>query len=339
MKAEQSGDLYAIDVIKYIMAFCVIAIHTTPLKGIDNYIASRLYESVVSIAVPFFFLSSGYLIGRKIKNRKENDDALVERQQKKIISYYVIWTIIYLPLTIWGFCQAGEGFVKSLIQFIRNVVFQGENYYSWPLWYLLSAMYGLVVLKIIISRTKGKKEFVFCSIGIICICMSMHFATDYIVNNESGNSVIKVLSILIKKTIGKGRMFSGTYYLLIGNLISRSKYQFNKIILVFGFITSYLITAFTSFFPMKVMMCVFFFILVVSLNLRGDGRYFRRSSTIMYYTHMLFFFIFNLIMNKEMYGLGGFTICCITTNVLAFFLNTGRCKNSKLIDTLFGKIS
>lgn len=102
MKAEQSGDLYAIDVIKYIMAFCVIAIHTTPLKGIDNYIASRLYESVVSIAVPFFFLSSGYLIGRKIKNRKENiectegrseywTDSRWKKQKKQSGKYRLIW--------------------------------------------------------------------------------------------------------------------------------------------------------------------------------------------------------------------------------------------------------
>ena len=68
---------------KYIMAYCVIAIHTTPLKGIDNNTIYRLYEAAVSIAVPFFFLSTGYLIGRKIRNKKEFDDVLVERQQKK----------------------------------------------------------------------------------------------------------------------------------------------------------------------------------------------------------------------------------------------------------------
>ena len=133
---DRSRGLYAIDVMKYIMAFCVIAIHTTPLKDIDNDTISRMYEAAVSIAVPFFFLSSGYLIGRKIQNTKEFDDILVERQQRKIIKYYVIWTIVYLPLMILGFCKAGDGFVKSLVQFIRNVFFQGENYYSWPLWYL-----------------------------------------------------------------------------------------------------------------------------------------------------------------------------------------------------------
>lgn len=49
----------------------------TPLKGIDNIIYI-LYEVAVSIAVPFFFLSTGYLIGRKIRNKKEFDDVVLD---------------------------------------------------------------------------------------------------------------------------------------------------------------------------------------------------------------------------------------------------------------------
>ena len=63
---------------KYIMSFCIIAIHMTPLKGIDNNIIYILYEVAVSIAVPFFFLSTGYLIGRKIRNKKEFDDVVLD---------------------------------------------------------------------------------------------------------------------------------------------------------------------------------------------------------------------------------------------------------------------
>ena len=227
-RAEQSKDLYAIDVMKYIMAFCVIAIHTTPLKGIDNNIIYILYEVAVSIAVPFFFLSTGYLIGRKIQNKKEFDDVLVERQQKKVIRYYVIWTIVYLPLTILGFYKAGDGFVKSFVQFIRNVFFQGENYYSWPLWYLLSAVYGLTILKLLVESQKETKKFNFYSIIIIFLCVFMHFATDYIVNLNTTNNVVVTFSLLVEKTIRKGRIFSGVYYILLGNLIAKSEYHIGR---------------------------------------------------------------------------------------------------------------
>ena len=321
------------------MAFCVIAIHTTPLKDIDNDTISRMYEAAVSIAVPFFFLSSGYLIGRKIQNAKEFNDLLVERQQRKIIKYYVIWTIVYLPLTILGFYKAGDGLVKSLVQFIRNVLFQGENYYSWPLWYLLSAIYGITILKLLVESQKETNKFNFYSIVIICFCVFMHFATDYIVNLNSTNNVVATVSLLLEKTIGKGRLFSGVYYILLGNLIAKGEYNIDRIYLLTIFIVSYLMVAFTSFLPMKVVMCITFFLLVISVNVTGNGIYFRRTSTIMYYTHMIIFFVLNIIENNEMYGWIGFAFCCIVTNILAYVLNTGKFKNCKLLRTLFGPMT
>ena len=59
MRADQN---YAIDIVKYIMAFCVIAIHTLPLKNVQNevygfaifkFIAKRCrkFESYSIIAI------------------------------------------------------------------------------------------------------------------------------------------------------------------------------------------------------------------------------------------------------------------------------------------------
>lgn len=64
LRAEQN---YAIDVVKYIMAFCVIAIHTLPLKNVQNEVVTSLFDTFVSLAVPFFFLSSGYLVEKNAK--------------------------------------------------------------------------------------------------------------------------------------------------------------------------------------------------------------------------------------------------------------------------------
>ena len=321
---------------KYIMAFFVIAIHTTPLKGVDNDTISRLYETAVSIAVPFFFLSSGYLIGKKIKNINEAADILVERQQRKIIKSYVIWSIIYFPLTILGFYKTGDGFIRSFIQFIRNLLFRGENYYSWPLWYLLSAIYGLVVLKLLYKKQKDSKKFDFYSIAIVFFCVVMHIATDYIVNIKCGNTMFKIFSFLFEKTIGKGHLFSGIYYILFGNLIAKREYQIDKIFLYTIFIVSYLIVSYTSFLPIRVIMCITFFLIVISLKFSGNGVYFRYTSTIMYYTHMIVFFILNLISNNEMYGWIGFIFCCIVTNLLGYVLNRIKFKNYKLLRILFG---
>ena len=55
-RAEQSrAECSIIDVYKYVMAFCVIAIHTSPLKNIENSIIYSAFDTFTSMAVPFFF--------------------------------------------------------------------------------------------------------------------------------------------------------------------------------------------------------------------------------------------------------------------------------------------
>lgn len=56
-----------IDLIKFFMAIIVVAIHTHPLEHCSNEILIRIYNSIVSSAVPFFFISSGFLLGSKLK--------------------------------------------------------------------------------------------------------------------------------------------------------------------------------------------------------------------------------------------------------------------------------
>ena len=63
MRAEQSRaeQSRAIDVVKFLMAICVVAIHTQPLQSVDG-IGKNLYETTVALSVPFFFMSTGYLV-------------------------------------------------------------------------------------------------------------------------------------------------------------------------------------------------------------------------------------------------------------------------------------
>ena len=58
----------------------------------------------------------------------------------------------------------------STALFFRNVIFQGENHYSWPLWYLLSSIYGFMVYKII---SKKEKKFELYDIVAICIAVTL----------------------------------------------------------------------------------------------------------------------------------------------------------------------
>ena len=63
---EKSNNSYnLIDLFKLIMAICVVAIHTNPLYSCDNKTIVSIYNTVVGVANPFFFLSIVFLIGKK----------------------------------------------------------------------------------------------------------------------------------------------------------------------------------------------------------------------------------------------------------------------------------
>lgn len=48
------------------MAFAVVAIHTVLFEGCENDKFLCVYDNLVSLAVPFFFLASGYLLAIKM---------------------------------------------------------------------------------------------------------------------------------------------------------------------------------------------------------------------------------------------------------------------------------
>ena len=55
----------SIDLLKLIMAVCVVAIHTKPLYKCNNEAAIGIYNTIVGVANPFFFLASGFFVGKK----------------------------------------------------------------------------------------------------------------------------------------------------------------------------------------------------------------------------------------------------------------------------------
>lgn len=50
----------AIDIAKFVMALLVVAIHTHPENEIENKLILDIINCIYSIAVPFFFVASGF---------------------------------------------------------------------------------------------------------------------------------------------------------------------------------------------------------------------------------------------------------------------------------------
>lgn len=126
---------FRIDLLKFIMAVCVVAIHTQPLYSVQSIVVQRLFDTITSLAVPYFFSVSGFLLFSKIDadiSCRKNME-VCKRYLSRVLSLYVIWNIIYLPITIFGFKENNMSFARYVLDCIRGFLFIGQQFYSWQL--------------------------------------------------------------------------------------------------------------------------------------------------------------------------------------------------------------
>ena len=69
---------------------------------------------------------------------------------KKVLRLYVIWSIIYLPLTFCGWIIEGNRESVYLLRCVRNFILVGENFYSWALWYLNGLVFALIFIDLLL---------------------------------------------------------------------------------------------------------------------------------------------------------------------------------------------
>ena len=85
----------SLDLFKFIMSIFVIAIHTHPLEYCNNSIITNFFEVFFKCAVPFFFLTSGYILSAKIREESmDNKIEIIKKSLFKIIKLYVLWSIL-----------------------------------------------------------------------------------------------------------------------------------------------------------------------------------------------------------------------------------------------------
>lgn len=135
------------------MAFLVVATHTSFFSFIKSPDISEMVTTALAIKVPFFFTASGFLVWYKIWNATQEEKLhRIQGWIKKTLRLYLVWTLIYLPFSIYGFYLDEVGPLKAIAVFLRNVLLVGQNFWSWPLWYLLGMLVAACMVYAMVKR-------------------------------------------------------------------------------------------------------------------------------------------------------------------------------------------
>ena len=157
IKEKSVGSNYKlIDLLKFICAFLVIGIHTRPFQASNVALDELFYYDISNYAVPFFYACTGYFV--IVKQPEERLHTKLIFRCKKVLRLYLVWSVIYLPLTICGW-WIEDGGIKYWIGCLRNYIFVGENYYSWTLWYLNGLIFALFLIDVLLKWFSIKQIF------------------------------------------------------------------------------------------------------------------------------------------------------------------------------------
>lgn len=286
-----------LDVMKCCMAVLVVAIHTVPLPILPDSFLSQLYERILRLAVPFFFMTTGFLLAKKQQaSGGASDSSVLLEGCRKTLRLYLIWSVIYLPAAIAGYMNEGTGLAAGAVKYMLSLVLVGEHFYSWPLWYLLAACYGLLGMAVL-RRFLGSKG--------VCIAGLMLFFIAHVVNGiYQGTPVTDLPAVLLghltKPLIvgGPGRILIGMFYLSVGWLLGEHECHFPRYLLCVLVPALLVLSACLDWWPAALLCQVCFFLWALGLKITlpvGIAHVLRRSSSVIYFTHMLFHFVWYLL--------------------------------------------
>ena len=320
-QTDRQTDRWAgIDICKFLMAIFVIAIHTHPVaqEGTGYY----FYQGTVALAVPFFFIASGFMLGLHINfEDKQSIQNNLAAYGKKIFLLYCKWSLYYLPLAIMEYTKRGSTLIRSILSYIRGFLFVGEHYNSWHLWYLLSLCISIVLIYLMYLLSISFRNMIFISAFIYLAAVSI----TYLITLDTNNLVL----MLYEKIFGTGRLWTGLLYVTIGLYWSKHKIVIYKPIAVllvlvgiFGKFFFYHISPAADIFTAVGAVALFDICSNIRLNAILNFKIFRKMSTYMYFMHMYIwtFYTYIILRKPDKYGLDSFLFTTIVSILIAFMI-------------------
>lgn len=127
---SEKNEYIGVDFFKLAGACLVVAIHIPPFADINPDLSDVFQQIFCRLAVPFFFLCSGFFLGDKGKHRES-----AVKYLRHITGMYVFFSLCYLPQMIERFWITDRSIMRNLLEMFRRFFLVGSYI---QLWYLLA---------------------------------------------------------------------------------------------------------------------------------------------------------------------------------------------------------
>lgn len=155
-------DYQLIDIFKFICAIFVVMIHSQIMSDPNDNIQWYIMHVILRVAVPFFFIASGFLFGKKylkdIKKLKENSI----KQVKRLIIPFLFWSAVMVPYLVLRIEQYNNIFLNIFLNTLKIIYIFIVNPYH--LWFVLALIMAIIIEYYFLKNGKIK-------IAIILSCI------------------------------------------------------------------------------------------------------------------------------------------------------------------------
>lgn len=153
----QRKNLNCVDLMKFIFALLIVALHKNPLTSINLDVNFFIVNYIARLAVPFYFIASGYFLFRKT-SYEEFDISVVFKYAWRIYKLYLIWTVIYMyPIIKNQILIDKNGLFYEILMWIRDFIFSGSYFH---LWYLNATVFSVLLVGILIKKKMSIRKII-----------------------------------------------------------------------------------------------------------------------------------------------------------------------------------
>lgn len=308
MNTKISKNFNALDLMKFILSLFIIAIHFPPLDSYSSLGSFLFTEGLSRIAVPLFFITSGFFFAYKnINNRKS-----IYIYIRNLIKLYLFWSIIYLPYTIYDWVMNDTNLLLDILIYIKNFLFVGSFI---QLWFFIALAFGILLLIILLKKISiNKTLFISFILYIIGVFGDSYYG--FLNHIPSIKNIYDTYLFIFETT--KNGLFFGFFFVTLGYYINIKNIKFTKSIGITGSLLSLLFILaevlfiknldyaldFNMYFSL-IPASFFIFILIKEIKLPNNPLYstLRKSSVLIFEIHLLIsalIFVIAHILKTEM---------------------------------------
>ena len=271
-----------IDFLKLIMSYLVIGIH---VETITKCVYPGWVEFMIRMAVPFFFVASGYFLYEKWAKGDMEKPTLT-----KFVRIYVLWMLFYLPFAIIYYVKNDFAITDAITDYAFGFFVQGETPMAWHMWYIHAMILVVAVLYILPSPPHTRRG-ISTSIERLT-AVSIVVLLGRIILDLRG---FKLSDIAIKSFTGyQSALFSGLPIVLCGMVVKKYGEKIkHPQLMTFVFIVASIV-AFgldIHIFELLIALALILFCVNIKVLPTTNTLYLRELSKYVYFLHLIVVFL------------------------------------------------